>query len=57
MAAGILAPWHKHFLQESEQYLSQIDAEIVRLQRLRSQVAEAVDGDKEVAAPKPLAEA
>ena len=40
------------FTQNSEQYVSQIDAEIERLQQLRSQVAEAIEGEKQIAAPK-----
>ncbi len=40
----------RDFIQNSEQYLSQIDAEIQRLQQLRTQVTEAIQGDKEVAA-------
>ncbi len=40
------------FLQNSEQYVSHIDAEIERLQQLRNQVAEAIEGEKQIAAPK-----
>ena len=40
------------FLQNSAQYVSQIDAEIERLQQLRTQVAEAIEGEKQIAAPK-----
>lgn len=42
----------RDFTQNSEQYLTHIDAEIVRLQQLRTQVAGAVEGDKAIAAPK-----
>ncbi len=41
----------RDFIQNSEQYLSQIDAEIERLQQLRLQVTDAIQGDKEIAAP------
>ncbi len=41
-----------NFVQSSEQYLSQIDAEIERLQHLRTQVTGAIEGDKAVSAPK-----
>ena len=41
-----------NFVQSSEQYLSQIDAEIERLQNLRTQVTGAIQGDKEVNAPR-----
>jgi len=40
------------FTQNSEQYLSHIDAEIELLQQLRNQVTEAIEGDKAVAAPQ-----
>ena len=43
----------RDFIQNSEQYLLQIDAEIKRLQQLRTQVTGAIQGDKQVAdAPK-----
>ncbi|MGI4757626.1 MAG: hypothetical protein ACRYGF_12355 [Janthinobacterium lividum] len=40
------------FTQNSEQYVSHIDAEIERLQQLRGQVAEAIEGEKQITAPK-----
>ena len=40
------------FTQNSEQYVSHIDAEIERLQQLRNQVAEAIEGEKQITAPK-----
>ena len=40
------------FLQNSEQYVSHIDAEIERLQQLRTRVAEAIQGEKAIVAPK-----
>ncbi len=40
------------FTQNSEQYVSHIDAEIERLQKLRNQVVEAIEGEKQIAAPK-----
>lgn len=40
----------RDFIQNSEQYLAHIDAEIERLQQLRTQVTGAIQGDKEVAA-------
>lgn len=42
----------RDFIQTSEQYLSQIDAEIQRLQNLRSQVAGAIQGDREIVGTK-----
>lgn len=45
------------FTQNSEQYVSQIDAEIERLQQFRNQVAEAIEGEKQIAAPKKTREA
>lgn len=38
----------RDFIQNSKQYLSQIDAEIQRLQNLRNQVAGAIQGDQEI---------
>lgn len=43
----------RDFIKNSEQYLSQIDSEIKRLQQLRAQVTEAIQGDKAVAAQPP----
>ncbi|MGI4756388.1 MAG: hypothetical protein ACRYGF_06010 [Janthinobacterium lividum] len=40
------------FTQNSEQYLSHIDAEMERLQQLRNQVAEAIQGEKELSPSK-----
>lgn len=40
------------FTQNSEQYVSHIDAEIERLHQLRSQVAQAIEGEKQIATPK-----
>ncbi|MGI4757763.1 MAG: hypothetical protein ACRYGF_13040 [Janthinobacterium lividum] len=40
------------FTQNSEQYVSHIDAEIERLQQLRNQVSEAIEGEKQIVAPK-----
>ncbi|MGI4756938.1 MAG: hypothetical protein ACRYGF_08820 [Janthinobacterium lividum] len=40
------------FTQNSEQYVAHIDAEIERLQRLRNQVSEAIEGEKQIAAPR-----
>ena len=40
------------FNQNSEQYVSHIDAEIERLQQLRNQVSEAIEGEKAIVAPK-----
>lgn len=37
----------RDFIQNSRQYLSNIDAEIERLQTLRAQVAEAMQADEE----------
>ncbi|MGI4854532.1 MAG: hypothetical protein ACRYF4_10870 [Janthinobacterium lividum] len=42
----------RDFTQNSEQYLAHIDAEIARLQQLRTQVTGAVKGDKELAPQK-----
>ena len=38
----------RDFTQNSEQYLTHIDAEIARLQQLRTQVTGAVKGEKEL---------
>ncbi|MGI4755963.1 MAG: hypothetical protein ACRYGF_03850 [Janthinobacterium lividum] len=42
----------RDFTQNSEQYLLQIDAEIERLQQLRTQVTGAIQGEKKIAAPQ-----
>lgn len=42
----------RDFIQNSEQYLTHIDAEIARLQQLRTQVTGAVKGEKELPAPQ-----
>ena len=39
------------FTQSSRHYLTNIDAEIERLQQLRSQVASAIEGDQAIAKP------
>lgn len=43
----------RDFVQTSEQYLSQIDAEIKRLQQLRQLVTEAIQGDAAVSSSSP----
>ncbi len=45
----------RDFVQTSEQYLSQIDAEIKQLQQLRQLVTEAIQGDAAVATSSPKA--
>lgn len=43
----------RDFVQTSEQYLSQIDAELKRLQQLRQLVTEAIRGDAAVSSSSP----